>query len=134
MQLEPYIFFHGTCEEALNFYARCFGGEIVGLNRYAGSPMEEQVAPAHRNMVMHASFVAGDLRLMASDGRPGTPPRGEDDIALSIATKDVAEARRVFAALSAGGNVEMPLEKQFWGGLFGQTDRFGIQWMVSAGE
>jgi len=132
MQLEPYLFFHGRCEEALNFYAKALGGEIVGLNRYAGSPMEDQVDPHFRDKVMHASFVAGDVKFMASDGRPGSPPDGEDDIALSLATNDAAEGERAFAALAEGGNVEMPLADAFWGGKFGQvTDRFGVQWMVS---
>ena len=132
MQLEPYLFFHGRCEEALNFYKECLGGEIVGINRFSGSPMEGQVAPDFRDKVMHASFVAGDVHFMASDGRPGPGPDGEDDIALSLATSDATEGERVFAALSQGGNVEMPLEDAFWGGKFGQfTDRFGVQWMVS---
>ncbi len=133
MQLEPYLYFHGTCEEALNFYAQCFGGEIVGLSRFGGSPMEEHVDAAFRDKIMHASFVAGDLRFMASDGRPGTPPNGEDDIALSVATSDSAEAERLFNALAKGGTVTMPFQQAFWGGKFGTlTDRFGIQWMVSA--
>lgn len=135
MQLEPYIFFHGTCEEALSFYAACFGGEIVGLSRMSDSPPEHQGDPSWGNKVMHASFAAGDLKFMASDGRPGTPPHGEDDIALSVAAKDAAEGERVFKALSQGGTVEMPFEKAFWGGRFGQlVDKFGIQWMVSAHE
>ena len=133
MQLEPYIFFHGTCEEALNFYAKCFGGEIAQLSRMSDAPSEHQGDPSWSNKIMHASFVAGDLKFMASDGRPGTPPDGEDDIALSVATKDVAEGERVFKALSAGGTVEMPFEQAFWGGKFGQlVDKFGIQWMITA--
>jgi PhnB protein len=135
MQLEPYIFFHGTCEEALNFYKNCFGGEIVQMSRVSEAPAEFQADPSWANKIMHATFVAGDLKFMASDGRPGSPPDGEDDLALSIATGDGAEADRVFNALSQGGNVEMPLQKAFWGGRFGQlTDKFGIQWMVSSHE
>ncbi len=132
MQLEPYLFFHGTCEEALNFYARCFGGEITVLSRFAGSPVEADVDESFRNKIMHASFVAGDLKFMASDGRPGVPPDGEDDIALSVATTDEREGERVFAALAEGGTVTMALTDAFWGGRFGSlTDRFGVQWMVS---
>jgi PhnB protein len=85
-----------------------------------------------KDKVMHASFVAGDVKFMASDGQPGAEPDGEDDIALSLATKDAGEAERVFAALAQGGKVSMPLEEAFWGGKFGSlTDRFGVQWMVS---
>lgn len=95
MQLEPYLFFHGTCEEALNFYARCFGGEIAALSRFAGSPLEADVDESFRNKVMHASFAAGDLKFMASDGRPGAPPDGEDDVALSVATTDARRRTRL---------------------------------------
>lgn len=134
MQLEPYLYFHGTCEEALTFYARCLGGEITFLSRFAGSPMEEHVEPAYREKVMHASFVAGDIRFMASDGRPGPQPDGEDNIVLSLASSDAAEAERVFNALAEGGQTTMPFADVFWGGKMGSlTDRFGIQWMVSGG-
>lgn len=72
---------------------------------------------------------------MASDGRPGPPPDGEDDIALSLATSDAAEGERVFIALSDGGKVDQPLENAVWGGRFGMlTDKFGVQWMVSIHE
>ncbi len=132
MQLEPYLFFHGRCEEALNFYKECLRGEIVGLNRFAGSPMEQSVDASFRDKVMHASFVAGGVKFMASDGRTGPPPDGDDDIALSLATTDAGEGERVFNALAEGGQVTMPLEEVFWGGKFGSlTDRFGVQWLVS---
>ena len=134
MQLEPYLFFHGRCEEALNFYAQALRGEITALSRYAGSPMESHTDESYREKVMHASFVAGDVKFMASDGRPGSPPDGQDDIALSLATSDAAEGERVFKALAEGGTIEMPLDEAFWGGRFGAlTDRFGVQWMVSIG-
>jgi len=135
MQLEPYLFFHGRCEEALHFYAACLGGEITQLSRVKGSPMEQHVPPEHHNNVMHATFVAEGIKFMASDGRPGPPPDGEDDIVLSLTTTDAKEGERIFAALSAGGKVETPLEKQFWGARLGMlTDRFGMQWMVSIME
>ena len=103
MQLEPYLFFHGKCEEALNFYKDCLRGEIVEMNRFGGSPMEGQVDPAYRDKIMHASFVAGDVKFMASDGRPGAGPDGEDDVALCLSTSDAAEGERVFNALAQGG-------------------------------
>jgi PhnB protein len=94
--------------------------------------MQSQVSDDFKDKVMHASFVAGDVKFMASDGRAGAAPDGQDDIALSLATSDDAEGKRVFAALADGGTVEMPLEEAFWGGKFGSlTDRFGVQWMVS---
>lgn len=134
MQLEPYIFFHGTCEEALNFYAAALGGTIEGLSRFAGSPMEEHAGPQWREKVMHATLKADGVSFMASDGHPGTPPNGEDNMALSLAMDDVERARQIFDALSEGGTITMEFAPAFWGGTFGSlTDRFGIQWMVSAG-
>jgi PhnB protein len=131
VKLEPYIFFHGTCEDALTFYTKCFNGKVEGLSRFSEMPPEYQSDPSWANKVMHATFIAGDLKFMASDGRPG-PSNGEGEIALSIATEDAAEGDRVFRALSEGGNVEMPLAPAFWGGRFGQlVDKFGIHWMVS---
>jgi PhnB protein len=132
MQLEPYLLFHGRCEEALNFYAQCLHGEIKALNRYAGSPMEGSVDPGFRDKILHASFEAGGVKFMASDGRPGPAPDGNDDILLCLATSDAAEGEGVFNALADGGSVVMPLADALWGGKFGMlTDRFGVQWMVS---
>ena len=135
MQLEPYIYFHGTCEEALTFYARCLDGRIAALNRITGSPVEGETPPEYHDKVMHAAFEADGVRFMASDGRPGTPPHGEDDIALSLAMEDPDRAKCIFEALAEGGEVTMPFQDAFWGGKFGSlTDRFGIQWMLSAGS
>ncbi len=134
MKLEPYIFFHGTCEEALNFYVKTFNGKIEGLTRMSESPPEHLPDPSWANKIMHATLIAGDMTLMCSDGRPGTPPHGEDDLALCIGTKDVTEGERVFKALAEGGTIEVPFAKAFWGDMFGSlTDKFGIQWMVTAG-
>ncbi|MFY9718827.1 MAG: hypothetical protein WAK16_04210 [Candidatus Cybelea sp.] len=58
MQLEPYLFFHGRCEEALNFYKDCLHGEIIGLNRFAGSPMESHAAPEYKDKIMQVSSPA----------------------------------------------------------------------------
>lgn len=131
MQLAPYLFFNGNCEEALNQYAAIFNGKIVGLNRYGGSPVAEQAPPGYTDKVMHASFEADGVSFMASDGMPG-PERGEGPISLCLALKDVTEATRVFNALAEGGKISMPLAKQFWGDTFGTlTDKFGIEWMVN---
>ncbi len=75
MQLEPYLFFHGRCEEALNFYKECLRGEIVGLNRFAGSPMEQSVDASFRDKVMHASFVAGGVEIHGLRRKDGPTAR-----------------------------------------------------------
>ena len=135
MQLEPYVFFYGKCEEAREFYKRAIGGDF-DLSRFEGSPMAEQVPADFREKVMHATFKGPGFSFMASDGRPGKQVDPEaGNISLCLATGDEAEGRRVFDALSQGGTVGMALAKAFWGGTFGTvTDRFGIEWMVMIGD
>jgi PhnB protein len=133
MQLEPYIFFYGRCEEALEFYKKALGGTYE-LMRNADSPMADQVSADFRNKVMHSSFKANGIAFMASDGREAKPIDPEaGNISLALAATDRAEGERVFNALSEGGTVTMPLGDAFWGGRFGMfTDRFGIEWMVTS--
>jgi PhnB protein len=134
MQLEPYLFFDGKCEEALNFYKAAFGGEVEGISRWSEMPKDAggpPVTPETANRVMHASFKSAGVSFMASDATPGKI-YGEGPISMSISSTDVAEAERVFNYLAAGGNVEMPMADMFWGAKFGMlTDKFGIDWMVS---
>jgi PhnB protein len=132
MELEPYLFFEGNCEEALAFYGNVFGGEVASLHRYEGSPMEGEIPPELKTKVMHASFVAGSLKFMAADIMAGLHT-GDGHVSLSLAASDAAAGERVFGELSQGGNVRMPWGDVFWGGKFGMvTDKFGIAWMVSA--
>ena len=134
MNLEPYLFFGGRCEEALNFYKDVFNGEIEGLSRYKDMPEDAggpPVTPETEQRVMHANFKSPGVSFMASDASPGKT-YGEGPISLSLSTTDLAEAERVFNRLAEGGNVEMPMADMFWGAKFGMlTDRFGIDWMVS---
>jgi PhnB protein len=135
MKLEPYLHFAGNCEEALQTYARIFKGEIVDVNRYAGSPMEAQAPPDWGKKIMHATFRAPGVDFMASDStHQSEKSAGTGPITLSIGTPDVAEGERIFNALADGGAVTMPYSKQFWGASFGMlTDRFGVAWMINAG-
>jgi len=131
MELEPYLYFTGLCEDALNFYSRIFGGKIEGMMRYEGSPMESQVPPDYKKKVMHARFKSPSLHFMAADGRPGTTQPG-GNISLSLGSRSLSEAQRVWEKLAEGGRVDMPFQDMFWGAKFGQlTDRFGIDWMIN---
>lgn len=133
MQLAPYIFFYGRCEEALAFYKGVFGGDYE-LQRVKDSPMAEQVPPEARDGVMHARFTGSGFTFMASDG-PSTKRVNPDEgnISLSLEMGDRAEAERAFGKLADGGNVMMPFGDAFWGGKFGVvTDKFGTEWMISA--
>ncbi|MGH7708388.1 MAG: VOC family protein [Vulcanimicrobiaceae bacterium] len=131
MELEPYLFFSGNCEEALTFYAAVFGGEITAMMRVGDTPMAAQMPPESHKNIMHANFKSPELRFMASDASPGKS-YGEGPISLSLGMRDVAEAQRIFNRLAEGGNVDQPLEDMFWGAKFGMlTDRYGIDWMIN---
>jgi PhnB protein len=134
MKIEPYLFFNGRCEEALEFYKKALNAEVTMLMRFKESPEPPQpgmVPPGSENKIMHVSFRTGDSTLMASDGRC-TGQTEFQGFALSLAVANEAEAERKFTALGDGGQVQMPLSKTFWSPRFGMvTDRFGVTWMVT---
>jgi len=132
MHVEPYLFYDGRCEEALNFYKSSVNAEITALMRYSESPEApppgQPKPPADK--VMHAGFKIGDTTIMASDGFCTGKPIF-NGFSLAISTKTEADAERTFAALSAGGQVTQPLIKTFFSPKFGMlTDKFGVGWMV----
>jgi len=127
--VEPYITFQGSCEEALNFYKDCLGGEILYMGRYGGSPMAGQ---APDDKIMHATLKIGDTHIMAADNMSPDPFAVGGNIALSVGTDHAADAERMFNALAEGGRVTMPIAETFWAVRFGMlTDKFGIDWMVN---
>jgi PhnB protein len=131
--MEPYLFFNGRCEEAIEFYRKALGAEVEMLMRFKDSPEPPQPGlhpPGSENKVMHASLRIGENTVMASDGRC-TGQLNFDGFALSLRVKTEAEADRLFAALADGGRVQMPLAKTFFSPRFGMvTDRFGVLWMI----
>ena len=130
--VQPYLFFGGRCEEAIEFYRKTLGAEVQMLMRFKESPEPQPGMPdCFEEKIMHVSLRIGETNLMASDGRCDGAANFEG-FSLSINVPDEAEADRVFAALSEGGLVTMPLEKVFWAPKFGMlSDRFGVGWMVS---
>lgn len=132
-QIDAYLTFDGTCAEAMRFYERTLGGKLETLMTHAESPMADQAPPGSGDRILHARLVIDGRALMASDSPPGGPYEGMNGFALSLNYADLAEARRVFDALSAGGRVNMPLQKVFWADAFGMlVDRFGTPWMINA--
>ena len=133
MHIQPYLFFDGRCEEAIEFYRQAVGAKVEKLMRFKESPEPPQpgcMAPGSENKVMHACIKIGDTAVMASDGRC-EGKQNFQGFALSLTVKTEAEADRYFAALSAGGQVQMPLAKTFYSPRFGMVaDRFGVAWMV----
>ena len=133
--IQPYLFFGGRCEEALEFYRGAIGAEVQMLMRYKEAPEqppEGMLAEGFADKVMHAAFRVGDSTLMASDGCGGPDEPTFGGFSLSITVRTEAEADAKFAALSEGGSVTMPLGKTFWAPKFGMlTDRFGLGWMIN---
>ena len=133
MQIQPYLFFEGRCEEAVNFYAKALGAKVEMLMRYKDSPEPPQpgmVPPNSDNKIMHGSRKIGEATVMVSDGHCSGKP-GFQGFALSVNAADEADAKKKFAALGDGGQVRMPLGKTFFSPGFGMvSDRFGVLWMV----
>lgn len=135
MQIQPYLFFDGRCEEAVEFYRTALGAEVDGLMRFSDNPEasceEMRLPPGSENKIMHASFRIGETRVMASDGMCAGKPDFQG-FALSLDAADKADAERLFGALAEdGGRVEMPLAETFFSPAFGMVhDRFGVTWMV----
>jgi PhnB protein len=132
MQVQPYLFFDGRCEEALEFYRDAVGAKVEALMRFKDSPEPPPAdcAPVGADKVMHASMRIGDTQVMVSDGDArGRPEFKGFSLALTVADAD--EAQRRFAALGEGGQVVVPLGKTFFSPSFGMlVDRFGVHWMV----
>ncbi len=133
MKIEPYLFFDGRCEEAIEFYRKTLGAEVTMLMRFKDSPEPmpaDRMPPGSENKVMHANLRIGGANIMASDGRCQGRPNFQG-FALSLGVANEADAERVFSALSDGGQVQAPLEKTFFSPRFGMVaDRFGVSWMV----
>jgi len=132
--VQPYLFFGGRCEEAIEFYRAAIGAQVEMLMHFKASPEAQppgMLPPGWEEKVMHASFRVGSTTLMASDGCDDRAPSfGGFSLSLSLPT--AAEAERAFAALAEGGVVQMPLNKTFWSPCFGMlTDRFGLGWMIT---
>jgi PhnB protein len=130
MQVRPYLFFDGRCDEAIAFYQKAAGATVENLMRYKDNPEPNTCMAAHNDKVMHSCLRIGDVMIFASDGRCEGKPKF-DGFALTISVKGDAEAKRLFEALGEGGAVTMPLGKTFFSSSFGMlTDRFGVAWMV----
>ena len=131
----PYFNFMGNTEEAFKFYKSVFGGEFSNVQRFSDFPTGAELPEKERNMIMHITYpIGGGTVLMGTDmlESAGHKLIVGNHISLSINTDSEAEADKIFNGLAAGGTIQMPLEKTFWGAYLGMcTDKFGIQWMVN---
>jgi PhnB protein len=133
MKVQPYLFFDGRCEEAIEFYKKALGAEVLMLMRFSDSPDPPppgMVPPGSENKIMHSARRIGETEVMASDGRCMGKPTFQG-VSLSLSASNEAEADRLFNALGDGGQVQMPIGKTFFSPRFGMVaDRFGVSWMV----
>jgi PhnB protein len=128
VQIQPYLFYNGHCDEAIEFYRAAVGAEVTMLMRFKDSP--EPTSHGSEEKVMHASLRIGQTTVLASDGR-SSGQLNFQGFGLSLIVASDAEAERLFAALGNGGQVQMPLAKTFFSSKFGMVaDRFGVLWMV----
>ena len=132
MKLHTFLNFGGNCEQAFRFYEKHLGGQIVMLMRRAEQPDQPAKWPGWEQSVQYAIMNIAETQLMASDVPPDRfqPMRS---VYLSLSVDGAAEAERVWALLSDGGQIYMPLEETFFADRFGQLrDRFGTSWMILA--
>lgn len=130
--INPYLGYNGKCEEAFNFYKSVFGGEFVTVMRFKDVPSELNMPPDKAEKIMHIGLPIGNGNvLMGSDAVMDRMIAG-NNYSVSVSLDSEQEALSTFNKLSSGGKVLMPIEKSFWGALFGMlTDEYGINWMVS---
>jgi PhnB protein len=136
--IEPYLFFNGRCEEAIEFYRAAIGAEVLLQMRFKDNPdaatQPDMLPPGSENKIMHSTLRIGESTIHASDGQCQSGPSFEG-FSISLSVPDGAAADRVFAALAEGGKVVMPLSKTFWSQKFGMlSDRFGVGWMITVGS
>jgi len=132
--INPYLNFDGNTEDVFNFYRSVFGGEFSGVLRFKDLPSDVPSPEAEGNRIMHISLPIGKDNILMGSDRPSSFGQGTrgDNFFISLQTDSEEESKKYFGSLSEGGKVLMPLDKAFWGDLFGMlTDKFGIQWMIN---
>lgn len=131
--INTYLNFNGNTEEAFTFYKAAFGGEFVAVMRFGDTPGCEEMPATDKNKIMHIALPIGGNMLMGTDV-PETMEQVKNGTSMSISvnTDSEEQTRNLFAKLSEGGKIQMPLDDMFWGALYGMfTDKFGIQWMIN---
>jgi PhnB protein len=131
MQVNPYLVFNGNCEAAFARYREVLGGTLQAMMRHSDAPPGMPVADGWHDKIMHACLMLDDFALMGSDAPPQfqAPMQG---FSVNLGLSSIAEAERIYAALSEGGEIRMALQQTFWADRFGMwTDRFGTPWMIN---
>jgi PhnB protein len=135
MEVNAYLNFMGNTEEAFNFYKSAFGGEFTSLHRLKDTPEGDKLSPGDQQKIMHVSLPLGNnMILMGTDALEsmGHSLTFGNNVQLCVSPDSETQAQQIFDKLAAGGKVDMPLQKMFWGAVFGSlTDKYGVKWMVN---
>jgi PhnB protein len=130
MLIQPYLFFEGRADEAIEFYKKVLGAKVEMAMRFKEAPDQSMISPGSKDKVMHAAVKIGDATVLMSDGRNTGKPNFQG-FSLTLYAKDEAEADKLFGALGEGGEVRMPMDKTFFAKRFGMVaDKFGVGWMI----
>lgn len=132
MKINPYLSFKGNCKEAMEFYQAALGAKLVYSVTFGDSPMAAEAGAGVADLILHATVeVEGSILMMSDDPTPGAKASA-GDVSLMIGLSDPKRAEELFAKLSVGGTVTMPLTKTFWAEKFGMVrDQFGVHWMLN---
>jgi PhnB protein len=132
-QAIAYLSFNGNCAEAMRFYERALGGKLEVLMSGAQSPMADQMPKAYADRILHARLVLpGGGTLYAGDAPVELPYEGIKGVSITVDYATTGEAEKVFAALTDGGQVTMPMQPSFWAARWGMCiDKFGTPWIVN---
>jgi PhnB protein len=134
MAVTPYLFLDGRCEEAIEFYKKNLGAQVGMMMRFKEAPADHKAPPGTENKIMHASITINGAPIMLSDGMAKSNKPEFKGFSLSLDAKDPSEGKRMFDALSQGGQVQQPLVETFFAKSFGMVaDKFGVGWMIIAG-
>ncbi len=136
MQVQPYLFFNGRADEAIEFYCTKLGAEVTKIMRFNEMPEADKgvISPGSENKIMHAGLRFGPSEVFVSDGMNSGETNFEG-ISLSLSATDNAEAERLFGLLAEGGKIQMPMEETFFAARFGAVeDKFGVSWLVMAAK
>ena len=129
--IHSYLRFNGNCQEAMDFYKECLGGQIT-LQKIGESPMAGQLPKPMQDMILHATLKSGGFTIMASDLCDENGLNKGNNVSLMLDCDSEGQIRTVYDKLSEGGKKTHPLEITFWNALFGDlTDKFGINWLMN---
>jgi len=134
VRLNPYIILDGNAKEAIAFYQKALEAEVVGVQTFGEMPSDPNyVMPEEmKDRIMHGNLKVGDSELMFSDTMPGSPYQTGNHLTIAIVINDPEQSKRIFAALSEGGRVVMPIQQTTWSPAYGQVaDRYGVEWQVN---